>query len=174
MTIVKFCVPYDKKLSRSDVDALIQATGKSESELVDKDLGEGLYEIHHWKELEADVERLVAIPKFEFEVKVGDNMPGTSYLFLLRYLDTVNAKLDKCLHEIGTQRPSQQFNDRVSVHVANNALMRVDETKVLEDCCTEDLQGWLDDGWRILAICPQPDQRRPDYILGRVKPTVEV
>lgn len=29
----------------------------------------------------------------------------------------------------------------------------------------------LDAGWRILAVCPQPDQRRPDYILGRTKPT---
>ena len=25
----------------------------------------------------------------------------------------------------------------------------------------------LDDGWRILAICPPNSQRRPDYILGR-------
>lgn len=36
-----------------------------------------------------------------------------------------------------------------------------------EDCCTQEIQDLLKDGWRILAILPQPNQRRPDYILGR-------
>ena len=26
----------------------------------------------------------------------------------------------------------------------------------------------ISEGWRILAICPQPNQRRPDYIMGRL------
>jgi len=40
--------------------------------------------------------------------------------------------------------------------------------QIREDYCTERLQDDLDSGWKILAICVQPDGRRPDYILGRV------
>ena len=45
--------------------------------------------------------------------------------------------------------------------------MKIDEVQVLTDCCTEALQGELDDGWRILAVCPPNAQRRPDYVLGK-------
>ena len=38
---------------------------------------------------------------------------------------------------------------------------------LLSDACTDELQGALRDGWRIIAVCPQPSQRRPDYVLGR-------
>lgn len=41
---------------------------------------------------------------------------------------------------------------------------------LLEDACTDQLQGALNSGWRIISACPQPDQRRPDYILGRFNP----
>lgn len=46
-------------------------------------------------------------------------------------------------------------------------LTAVAETMLLADACTDALQEKLASGWRILAIQPQPDQRRPDYILGR-------
>jgi len=39
----------------------------------------------------------------------------------------------------------------------------------LSNCCTEDLQYRLDEGWSILAIIPQVGQRRPDYIIGKEK-----
>lgn len=35
---------------------------------------------------------------------------------------------------------------------------------------TDVLQEQIAKGWRIIAACPQPDQRRPDYILGRFNP----
>jgi hypothetical protein len=38
---------------------------------------------------------------------------------------------------------------------------------VQTDLCTDSLRGYLEDGWHILAICPQPKQRRPDYVLGK-------
>lgn len=60
-------------------------------------------------------------------------------------------------------------NDRVRVAVPGNGLLRIRQVQVVRDSCTDFLQEQLDAGWRILAICPQPDQRRPDYILGRVK-----
>lgn len=46
-------------------------------------------------------------------------------------------------------------------------LFAVTETLLMENACTDALQSRLSDGWRIIAVQPQPDQRRPDYILGR-------
>jgi hypothetical protein len=55
------------------------------------------------------------------------------------------------------------------VHMPNGFLHEVNEVKVFNDYCTEQLQLELKDGWRILAVCPSIEQRRPDYVLGRVK-----
>lgn len=55
------------------------------------------------------------------------------------------------------------------VHIPNIGLLLIDEVQVLEDSCTDSLQRELDQGWRILAVCPPNGTRRPDYILGRTK-----
>lgn len=62
------------------------------------------------------------------------------------------------------------YNQMVGVHLAGNALSLYNELMLAEDCCTDELQHRLDEGWRIIAACPQP-QRRPDYILGRINPS---
>lgn len=62
------------------------------------------------------------------------------------------------------------FNQRVEVHTPGNALALFNDIMLAEDCCTDALQNSLNEGWRIIAVCPQPDQRRPDYILGRFNP----
>ena len=59
------------------------------------------------------------------------------------------------------------FNQKVKVSVPDIGLMKVKHVVVHTDLCTEQLQHELDKGWCILCICPQPDQRRPDYVLGR-------
>lgn len=59
------------------------------------------------------------------------------------------------------------LNQKISVALPGLGLLAINDVQVAEDCCTNGLQDYLNDGWRILAICPQPDQRRPDYILGR-------
>lgn len=63
--------------------------------------------------------------------------------------------------------PAASFNDRCQQHQPNAALLAIAETKLLQDSCTDVLQENLANGWRIIAVQPQPDQRRPDYILGR-------
>lgn len=72
------------------------------------------------------------------------------------------SKLDEAL-----AKPENYVNNKVDVHVPGNSLVSIDEAKVLYDLCTDELNDWLSEGWRILAICPQPNQRRPDYVLGR-------
>lgn len=55
----------------------------------------------------------------------------------------------------------------VQIAIPDLGLLQIREVKVEEDCCTNYLQDMLDDGWRILAVCPPNAARRPDYILGR-------
>ena len=78
----------------------------------------------------------------------------------------LNKTADQSVHK------SAYYNTRVEVHASNSALMIYNEVEVFEDYCTDKLQEKLDEGYRILAVCVQPDQRRPDYILGRYTPNV--
>lgn len=66
--------------------------------------------------------------------------------------------------------PDASFNSKCEVHMPGQALSIYNETLLLENRCTDALQESLDSGWRIIAACPQPDARRPDYILGRYNP----
>lgn len=54
----------------------------------------------------------------------------------------------------------------INVSVAGAGLHAVQSVHYEEDCCTMHLQSLLDLGWRILAVCPPNDARRPTYILG--------
>lgn len=54
------------------------------------------------------------------------------------------------------------------VSVAGIGLMQIQSVDVLEDCCTDILQKHLDKGWRILAVCPANDTRRPAYVIGHI------
>lgn len=62
----------------------------------------------------------------------------------------------------------QHFNKRCDTPVSDTFLHKVNQTTILYDSCTDVLQQHLHDGWRILSITPQPNQRRPDYVLGMV------
>lgn len=57
----------------------------------------------------------------------------------------------------------------VQLAIPDLGLMTITEVVVREDYCTDMLQSDLDEGWRILAVCPPNAARRPDYILGRTK-----
>lgn len=68
--------------------------------------------------------------------------------------------------------PQQAASGNVTnIHIAipNIGLLMIDEVDYEEDCCTERLQTLLNDGWRILAVCPPNGDRRPTYIIGRSK-----
>lgn len=55
----------------------------------------------------------------------------------------------------------------IDIHVPGSvSLMTVQTVHWLEDACTQDLQRWMNDGWRIIAVCPPNDTRRPTYIIG--------
>lgn len=73
----------------------------------------------------------------------------------------VSAAITKSVAAVG-----QLFNEKCGQEQPGPALMDIAETLLLEDSCTDRLQEHFAAGWRLLAICPQP-QRRPDYVLGR-------
>jgi hypothetical protein len=81
--------------------------------------------------------------------------------------DTLIHQLVKFNEQLSVFDKMQQFNMKVGVHISDLGLLGVRHVEVLVDCCTDELQRYLKNGWRILAICPQADQRRPDYIMGR-------
>jgi hypothetical protein len=59
------------------------------------------------------------------------------------------------------------FNERVQVAVPDSGLLNIKELRIETNCCTDAANGLLQEGWKIVAICPQPDQRRPDYVFGK-------
>ena len=62
---------------------------------------------------------------------------------------------------------NQSFNDKTNVHVGGGLMVTYNDLMLKENCCTDELQSTINNGWRIIAVCVQSDQRRPDYILGR-------
>lgn len=97
-------------------------------------------------------------------VAVARLIPGVE---IRRIIETSPARIVEKSTEPKLQDPGVSFNARCNVHVPGLGLLLIEEVEVHEDACTESLQKKLDEGWRIIACCPQPDQRRPDYILGR-------
>lgn len=119
---------------------------------------------HSWNEFTGDLAQIVkVIPANWVELKEA-TLGVTSF-------QTILAKLDEILSQ-GHRIPP--FNEKVRVVVPGVGLLAVERVEVLRDQCTDTLQNYLDQGWRILAICPQPDQRRPDYVMGHTDRRAEI
>lgn len=89
---------------------------------------------------------------------------------ILKQIEDKYEGLSDVLDRIG----KQQFNEKVNVHVGGGLIVTYNELKLKENCCTDELQRLLNDGWRIISVCIQPDQRRPDYVLGRYNPNFDL
>lgn len=83
--------------------------------------------------------------------------------------EAVIAKMDEVL-AMKVTNGDVNYNSKCEVSMPGQALSMYNQTLLCENCCTDELQANLLQGWRIIAACPQPDQRRPDYILGRFNP----
>lgn len=88
---------------------------------------------------------------------------------LLNKIEEKTQQIDKTI-DIMKQ---QTFNQKCDVHVGGGMLVTYNDLKLKENSCTDELQCELNNGWRIIAVCVQPDQRRPDYVLGRYNPELD-
>lgn len=61
----------------------------------------------------------------------------------------------------------KQSEGAISIHLPSPELSFFNKVDFEEDCCTDRLQGKIDEGWRIIACIPRPGQRRPDYVIGK-------
>lgn len=99
------------------------------------------------------------------ELAVKDVEFHTANLTMMEQLLELNDRvISQLKHVSGTM-----FNDKVNAMISG-PLMHMNQLMLCEDQCTDAMQQHLDDGWCIVAIQPQPDQRRPDYILARHNP----
>jgi hypothetical protein len=117
---------------------------------------------------EGDLERVTELLPKDVKVELhglADPQPLAEMVGVLarmsRQLDQLSARNEPHDDDHG------YVNTKIDVHVPGNVLTAINEVDYFLNLCTEELQEKLDEGWRILAICPQADQRRPDYIVGR-------
>ncbi len=122
-------------------------------------------QVQSWEPYEADLRKLLPVlGDIEISVRHVDGSP--------RPLMDLFEKLDELSARVSALRPTDEvnyLNPRCNVHIGGVGLLMIDEVDAVEDLCTDELQDKLDRGWRILGVCVQPDQRRPDYVLGRTR-----
>lgn len=157
---VRFMFPYGGDLSQEQCSAL-NATGV-QPPLYLNDEGKAASFVHHV----GDLERMyAAVPDLRIEVD------GAADPHALHDMARSMTRIEALLGARAPGESSSYVNNRVDVHVPGNALLSIEEVIVENDLCTEELSRLMtQDGWRIVAVCPQPDQRRPDYVLGRRRP----
>jgi hypothetical protein len=115
----------------------------------------------------ANVSKILHDPDLQgvrFEVQ-GSTCEPHLFESMIDRLEAIEEKLQRYTYNGAVE--TQQLNKRVEVHVPGIGLLLMNEIRLEEDCCTNHLSNLLEEGWRIIAVCPQPDQRRPDYVLGR-------
>lgn len=104
-----------------------------------------------------------------------DKIFGTAIWDYIEFVEVLNmeSELGELIMETQADRlkklerePRSVVNELCNVSVGGSVI-DVTQVQVLNDLCTEELQRQLNDGWRIVAVCVQPDQRRPDYVLGK-------
>lgn len=109
-------------------------------------------------------------PEFATEAELTDLLVA-GFVFDVKSVQELNLPGEELFQAKAPTAPCEDnFNHRVEVHMPGQALSLYNETMLMEDACTDALQNSLSEGWRIIAVCPQPDQRRPDYVLGRYNP----
>lgn len=103
------------------------------------------------------------------EFEIPTNLIPDNATAQLRFMEQLLALNERCIEQL-TKAGTMCFNDKVGVPQPGLGLNQYNRLMLCEDICTDSLQGYMDEGWRIIAACPQPDSRRPDYIMGRFDP----
>lgn len=81
-------------------------------------------------------------------------------------ISRVRGIFQESLTQLGVPEPQPGQPQIVNIAIPNASLFAVQTLQVIENECTNYVQMWLDKGWRIVAVCPPNDCRRPTFILG--------
>lgn len=123
-----------------------------------------MYNISDSNNFLVDLERFTSqFPTIEITIKGVPKSVSNDHKTLI---DTMNKVADKIEDAKNRFDKVVEYNQKCDVHVPGLGLLNLNRVAYATDYCTEDLQNLLHQGWRIIAACPQSDQRRPDYILG--------
>jgi hypothetical protein len=117
-----------------------------------------------------DRSKMSAYPSFHEMLDFEEDVPKLLALGIrptLKSIGAVRPFVDRYWNRHGSGHSPGDYVGEVHVHVPSLGLLEMTEVDNIDDACTDELRRRLEDGWRILAIIPQPSQRRPDYILGR-------
>jgi hypothetical protein len=143
-------------------DNEIKEGKKSLVELID------LYSLDTVKEYIADSDVVfVKHPELKFIVRGAPPVAVQDYSSVIKEIVAIQEKFQKALESFDSQ---VEFNQKCDVHISNLGLLHINQLGYAVDYCTVSLQTALNQGWRIIACCVQPDGRRPDYVLGRYNP----
>lgn len=125
-----------------------------------------------WVKVEKEqmVDLLIFLPicKYPFRI-IKTVIDSSSPNVLPIILAELNKKLLDTISSIEVLKETS-FNSKCEVHMGGGLLLTINELKLIEDSCTGALQSELDNGWRIVSVNVQPNQRRSDYVLGRYNP----
>lgn len=124
-----------------------------------------IYRLSTEREYIVDLELFMArFPQLSVSIRGTCKSPTSTGSQIFEHILSVEQKLVEALKAFDKK---VEFNTKCNVHVPNLGMLSINQVGIAKDYCTEALQEKLNEGWRILTVCPQPDQRRPDYILGR-------
>lgn len=123
-----------------------------------------MYQISDDKTYIVDLDRFTSeFSNLEVTIKGVPKAVGSDYNDVLSMMNKIATKIEDAKNRFDKV---VEFNQKCDVHVPGLGLLNINRLAYATDYCTEMLQKLLFQGWRIIAVCPQPDQRRPDYILG--------
>jgi len=179
LSYTKKYAAYSK--AHSDFHSMLTSVGvaytvllkeRSEEDISDDVEYPGYYQISTFEAV-ISVGQFLSLIDMGVQPKIKSRHTPKSVDATLVSVEAAVRKLESRLAEMSEKMPELSYNSKCDVHVPGLGLMILNETMLLEDSCTDQLQVALDNGWRIVAACPQPDSRRPDYILGRYNPQRE-
>lgn len=161
---VRFRFPYNKLVHSRWEDGKAQHVEMTEDghktyaalAAIVPEMPEDWREFHSWNEYTGDLAEVLEL------------CPGIEVLGTVEQPDlTMSEKIEKLTAKLDRYNPETMFNERCNVHVPGFGMLAISELLLEEDACTDRINEYLKEGWRIVAVCPQPDQRRPDYVMGR-------
>jgi hypothetical protein len=110
---------------------------------------------------------ILVLAKLSWPFSVKEGIAHDEALFavkMVNLLQSINKRLD-------TFKVSGSQNITFNISGDEDSVLhQMDDACVLEDCCTDQLRDHLKDNWRIISAFIESGNRRPTYILGKVRP----